>query len=363
MTRAQGTEVEEADGPGRAPGSGGSGEKGKEVKEKGLYLDDEDDDGDVVAPAGPPPSEYTVHKGDTLWDLCGRFLGDSWSWPKVWARNPSITNPHWIFPGDRIRFGHDAAGPEPVASGATSKRPLLRITRAGGGSHALLLRTTGFVGQAEMKGASRIVGSREEKAMLSSFDQAYVEFPASHPLRVGERYTIYKLQAPIPHPVKGGVVGHVVHIMGEIRIEQITEGRIARGTILDATDSIERGYLVGPLARQLRPVERRPNREQVEAFVLRMIHLGELIGSTDLVFIDRGKRNGVEEGNLFYVVRRGDGYRPIAERVQHDDGRYPKEVVAELVVVDAREETSVAYVQRSSKELRIGDRLEMRRGY
>src|SRR5512139_2648878 len=47
---------------------------------------------------------YTIKRGDTLWDISSRFLKDPFLWPKLWQRNPYITNPHWIFPGQPIRL-------------------------------------------------------------------------------------------------------------------------------------------------------------------------------------------------------------------------------------------------------------------
>jgi hypothetical protein len=48
------------------------------------------------------PQTYTVRRGDTLWDISGRFLTSPWRWPDLWHANPQVRNPHLIYPGDTL---------------------------------------------------------------------------------------------------------------------------------------------------------------------------------------------------------------------------------------------------------------------
>ena len=71
----------------------------------------------AVPVAGAAPDSgvvHTVRKGDTLWDLARTYLSDPFAWPVIHRLNGDVVeNPHWIYPGERIRI---VAGERPMSA-------------------------------------------------------------------------------------------------------------------------------------------------------------------------------------------------------------------------------------------------------
>jgi hypothetical protein len=339
-----------------------------EKKERvGLDLRDDNPNFDVdMTPQGAEnesmPETHLVIKGDTLWDLSSRYFHNPYQWPKLWAYNPSITNPHWIYPGDIVRLFPPGQLPtEPVAA-AQPEGP----HRIQGGMRlrtGVFLRQTGFVEPGELERAGKIKASKEERSMLGALDEAYVEFPKEHPLVVGQRYTIYTPTQKVNHPLTHQYLGQLVEIFGECEVHAVTDGHIARVAIIDSLNPIERGFLVGPLKRQFKIVNAQPPKSDLQGIIVATLHPRDMVAADNVVFIDRGKDSGVEIGNRFLITRRGDGYQPVLATGPVDDRRFPRETVGEIIVVDIRDHVSTGLVTRSTKESRVGDRVEARSGY
>ena len=50
-------------------------------------------------------STYIIKKGDCLWDIAFKFLGDPFKWPQIWHQNPYIKDPNLIFPNNTLIIG------------------------------------------------------------------------------------------------------------------------------------------------------------------------------------------------------------------------------------------------------------------
>jgi hypothetical protein len=146
-------------------------------------------------------------------------------------------------------------------------------------------------------------------------------------------------------------------------VNQIAENEVARGTLVDTVIPIERGARVSGFVRQFKRIEPRPSEVSLEARVIATFEPNILLGYGHFVVLNRGKRDGVQVGNRTFVIRRGDGYRATLEAWEKHDPGSPKEVVGEILVLDVRDNASVAWIKRSNRELKVGEITEMRKGH
>ncbi|MCP3142504.1 LysM peptidoglycan-binding domain-containing protein [Pyxidicoccus xibeiensis] len=342
--------------------------------------------GNVTLPPGAPrgresaPGEvHSVQEGDTLWDLSQRYLGSPWYWPKVWSYNPEIANPHWIYPGNQVRF---FAGGEEVprrvdemvvdpgdvdAPTELSGGDLVTVTGKIGYDVAAArpVTTQGFVTQRELDEAGRIEGSSSGALMLSFPDNVYVRFKKKGSAKVGDRYVVFHTTQPVQHPKTGKKLGFLTDFLGTLRVVRVSEN-VVTAQVVDTWDGMERGDLVGPYGEKLTErIAPRPNTKEVQATVITaLVPYLTVLGEHHTVVVDKGSAEGVQLGNTFTILRQGDPSRQVlgqeAKPLSKNELRFPWENIGTCMVTEVKERTSNCLMLRSLEELVPGDRALMR---
>ena len=332
-----------------------------------------------VAEAGVPlseladnaPDSYTVKKGDTLWDISSLFLKSPWRWPELWGMNlDQIRNPHLIFPGQvlyLVKTGGRAtlqvgqAGPD----GTVRLSPRVRskdLSPDGIPSIPLHLIEP-FLNEAvifdtnQLESAPRIVGTQEGRVLLSRGDLAYVRGEIG-----GTRnFRVFREPRPLKDPTTGEVLGYEAYYLGTAEFTR--KGGNTTGEIVPDTftvSSIRQEIRVGD---KLAPVPPReflnyaPHAPQkpIAGQIVSIYGDGMTAGQNQIVALNKGSQDGVENGHVFALWR--DGAR-IADKT--DGGtriKLPDERHGNLFVFRVFNRMSYALILTVKEPVSAGDRF------
>jgi hypothetical protein len=252
----------------------------------------------------------------------------------------------------------------------------------------VFLRDVGYIDDPKKDVWGQLVGAEEEQMLLTQGNNVYVIMRPGVDLKLGQLLTVFR-SVRTPASVQGArkPKGEIIAFKGTVKIDQWNpKTRVGRGRLIESLDIIERGDKLGPVGRRFEVVPPRRNETDLEARVLATIYPHEVIGQNQVVFIDRGSKDGLAPGNRLFVLRRGDAWRrslsttttmartrvrlDVPEHVamevtplEGDNKDFPEEVVGEVRVLRVDTESSAALVTVSKVDLAVGDRLVARRGY
>lgn len=328
------------------------------------------------------PEAHTVRRGDTLWDLSSRYYQNPYGWPRLWAQNPQILNPHWIYPGDRVRLR--AEGVDGGADGRPQERLLGRRRQVP--PKTVFLRESGWVDDIAKDAWGKLVGAPDDQMLLSEGDDIYIELAGDHAVKVGQELTIFRplrdVKASDDTPK-----GQLVAVRGTARVDRYNaKTRMAKARITESLDIIERGEVLGPVTRRFDVVAPVASEVDLEARILASVEPLQIYGNHHVVFLDKGQKDGVKVGQRFFAVRRGDRWQQSLRtagqlatvRPRMEDERpakvedletnvptdkLPDETYAELRVIRVREGTSAALVIQAKHEVERSARLVSRKGF
>lgn len=325
------------------------------------------------------PQKYEVVKGDTLWDISGRFLKFPWHWPDIWHVNSQIENPHLIYPGDLISLVYRDGKPvlelsrgpkaykmspevrEIVLEKAIPTIPLDAIQP--------FLTRPRVVGEEVLDQAPYIVASAEERLISGAGDSVYARGVDE---TQGEHYSVFRGGKAYLDPETEEILGYEAIYTGDAFVEQMgdpatmelryTNREVRVGDRLLAVE--DENYDLNFLPRAVET--------ELDGQIISVFDGVSQVGQYQVIVLNRGGRDGLEQGHVLSVYQTGDTVRDTVIAGVYEEDYFntkvnkedrdamvtlPDEYAGVAMVFKIFEKVSYAVVMKATRAIHINDKV------
>lgn len=271
------------------------------------------------------PDKYTVVKGDTLWDISGRFLQQPWRWPEIWNVNPQIENPDLIYPGDIISLTYRDGQPRldlergMAARGAAGRyvklSPRIRSSDNVGAIPPIpvdaiqqFLEQPLVFRDNEMESWPYIVSSYDRRLITATGNKIYVRgIPEDSNV---SRYSIYRKGPAYVRPRKNPsdqteILGYEAIYVGDARL---TAGGDPASAVITGVDrEVLNGDRLLPHSDEGVSTDfiPRPTDTEVEGNIISVLDGISQASQYQVVVLSLGEEQGIKPGNVLGVYQSG----------------------------------------------------------
>lgn len=349
----------------------------------------------AAAPAKEEASQYSIKKGDTLWDISNTFLKDPFLWPFIWKANPSISNPDLIYPGNKLAIpslapieralqapaeaapkeqlaekkapGEEETAPaveaptrpEGIAAGAMKPKhvePAPGEEAPAAESRLILpeeqpepiidkysMLKAGYVNGEDT--GDKVLGAPDETKTIFGFnDTIYVKIKEQEKVNIGDEFLIYAPLNTVKHPETGKRFGRLIKVLGILRVTAKNSPDALTAKITLSFDSIEKDNMVVPYQEPaLIFSSSQKKAKDISGYILEVTDKRTITGQLDFVYLDKGNADGVEPGDSFFVYA-----KPM-------NRSFPNKMLGEVRVILVKENTSTAVVLKSTDTMTRGN--------
>ena len=299
--------------------------------------------------------EYIVKEYDTLWDISDTELEDSFLWPKLWNVNPHIENPDLIYPGSKIIIPSREElmrMPTPPKRLPFLSKPSLKRMREP--SHTFvdrekrlkkyivnksLLISSGWISD-KFQGAGKTSYYPMDREIAAKDDTVYLNINKDADAETSF-FTVRKIKV-VKHPITGKTVGTHFRITGTVKVVGM-DNNMPKAIVTSSFEDITLGEALLPF-KEIEPplIPAEPRTPDINGYIIETHHSNKLAAEGDIVFLDKGKDDGLETGDVFSVISDS----PV------------RNSLAKIQVVSLQSTTAGAVVLEASREISVGSQWE-----
>ena len=316
----------------------------------------------VLAAGQDEPSIYVIKQGDTLWGLSERFIKDPNYWPNMWSKNGQVTNPHFVYPGQKLRIFPDrlefvpkeqpAVAAVPKSTSAVAVAETLQEVAAE--KTYTLYGSEGFLAEDGFRPYGLVIGVQHDRIVAGVDDIVYTDIGTELKAAGGDKFSIFRKDAPVSHPLNNEEMGNKMIPLGTLQLTDM-ERKSSRAIITKSYKEISPGtYLLPYKESRRREISLKNAKSDLKGYIIESYSGVSVIAAGDVVYIDLGSSQGAEAGNMLYIVR------DVTIDQRYVEGRIdklPQELLGALVVLETGKKTATALVVKSIDTIYKGDRI------
>jgi LysM repeat protein len=316
------------------------------------------------------PMNYTVKRGDTLWDIAAVFLKDPWFWPEIWQINPQVENPHLIYPGDVLSLAYGANGDANVRisqySGARLS-PRLRSEDLEGpidtmpfAAIAAFLTKPSVLTEEQILSAPHILAFRDQHMIGGTGHEAYVE-NLDAPLN--QRFTVMHVGEPIVDFETGDLVGYQAAYVATAVVnapgQEVTKTVLTEG----AREALRGDRLIAQEGESALTFTPHAPKSDITGSIIAIADEADEVGQYQIVVLNRGERHGLTNGAVLAVDKKGDivkdvwNRRPFGKDPWGKEVQLPYERAGTLIVFKVFDRVSYALIIGARSPIQVADRV------
>jgi hypothetical protein len=311
---------------------------------------------------------YTIQKGDTLWDLSNHFNDSPWLWPELWEGNDQITNPHWIFPGERIRLYRKSGSQAVVQSediqpaAVVQPAPVTPVKPAEGKKASApffvypSIDRVGFIRKPPVTPSGTIFEVEGRKVLISEGDMVYVQPQGDAALNVlipGSRHTVFRYMKPTDERDSTETIGTQHYILGILEVTK-KEPDMVIAKVLKSFRPIRVDDLLMPYNQRSSDIELKPSIPGMDGqIIISEDHL-DLTGDYTLAFIDKGRADNIQVGQQYSIYSK---QKTVLEKNEISLKSLPPVDFGTFLVLHTEQTTSTVIITSAAKVIFPGERF------